>query len=116
MTLQHIALESDWQAAQASGTYPVSTRGRLISQEGYMHCSGSPAQLEGVLARFYADVTEPLLLLTLDAQSLAARGLTVRLEPAVPGTPVGSDTELFPHVYGGDLPVGCVSQVDRLRP
>lgn len=110
MTLQHIALESDWQVAQATGSYPVSTIGRTIAQEGFMHCSGSPEQLEGVLVRFYADVTEPLLLLTIDEASLAGHGLDVRYEPAV----VGGD-ELFPHVYGGDLPVGCVSRVDPLR-
>ncbi|WP_068265313.1 DUF952 domain-containing protein [Janibacter limosus] len=110
MTLQHIALESDWQAAQAAGTYPISTRGRLIAEEGFMHCSGSEQQRDAVAGRFYADVTEPLLVLTLDEQALATHGLDVRYEPAV----VGGD-ELFPHVYGGDLPVGCVSQVDPLE-
>ncbi|WP_433955285.1 DUF952 domain-containing protein [Janibacter indicus] len=110
MTLQHIALESDWQAAQERGTYPVSTLGRTIEQEGFMHCSGSPEQLQGVLGRFYRDVSEPLLVLTIDEVSLDGHGLDVRYEPAV----LGGD-ELFPHVYGGDLPVGCVSRVDRLR-
>lgn len=110
MTLQHIALESDWQAAQAAGSYPVSTRGRLIAEEGFMHCSASDEQRAGVLARFYSDVTEPLLLLTVDEQALDQHGLDVRYEPAV----VGGD-ELFPHVYGGDLPVGCVSQVDPVE-
>ena len=52
MPLQHIALESDWQAAQETGSYPVSTRGRTIAEVGFMHCSGSPAQLEGVLEHF----------------------------------------------------------------
>ena len=65
MTLQHIALESDWQAAQSAGSYPVSTRGRTIAEEGFMHCSGSAEQRDGVVARFYADVTEPLLVLSL---------------------------------------------------
>ena len=110
MTLQHIALESHWQAAQATGSYPVSTIGRTIAQEGFMHCSGSPEQLDGVLARFYADVAEPLLALTIDERALDEYGLDVRYEPAVAG-----GDELFPHVYGGDLPVGCVSQVGALR-
>ena len=110
MTLQHIALESDWQAAQQTGTYPVSTLGRSIAEEGFMHCSGSAEQLAGVLGRFYAGVSEPLLVLTLDEQFLGAHGLDVRYEPAG----LGGD-ELFPHVYGGDLPVGCVSQVDPLQ-
>lgn len=114
MTLQHIALESDWQAARARGSYPVSTLGQLIDDVGFMHCSGSAEQLEGVLRRFYADVTEPLLLLTLDEASLAEYGLLVRLEPPVPGASVTAQTELFPHLYGGDLPLGCVRRVDPL--
>lgn len=115
MTLQHIALESDWQSAQTTGAYPVSTLGRTIAEEGFMHCSGSPEQLDGVLRRFYSDVTERLLVLTLDEQALAGHGLTVRHEPPVPGTPVDPGVELFPHVYGGELPVACVSQVDPLE-
>ena len=112
MPLQHIALESDWLAARESGRYPVSTLGRTIAEEGFMHCSGSPAQLEGVLEHFYADLTEPLLVLTLDETVLAEHGLTVRWEPPVPGAPA---TELFPHVYGGDLPVECVARADQVR-
>ncbi|WP_068250387.1 DUF952 domain-containing protein [Janibacter corallicola] len=108
MSLQHIAFESDWSAAQAIGTYPVSTRGRLIADVGFMHCS-APDQTAGVLERFYADVTEPLLLLTLDESALAERGLEVRFEPPAAGV-----SELFPHVYGGDLPVACVGRVDPL--
>lgn len=115
MTLQHIALESDWHAAQESGTYPVSTRGARIADVGFMHCSGSAEQLAGVLERFYSDATEPLLVLTLDEQALADHGLSVRYEPPVPDAPVAAGTELFPHVYGGDLPVACVGDVSPLR-
>ena len=107
MTLQHIALESDWAAAQAVGSYPVSTRGQRIADVGFMHCSGSAEQLTGVLDRFYADVTELVLVLTLDESTLADHGLEVRFEPPAPGV-----SELFPHVYGGDLPIGCVARVE----
>lgn len=115
MALQHIALESDWQDAQVTGSYPVSTRGQQIIEVGFMHCSGSVEQLAGVLERFYSDVTEPLLVLTLDEQALADHGLVVRHEPSVPGAPVEEGTELFPHVYGGDLPVACVGDASHLR-
>lgn len=115
MALQHIALESDWQAAQEAGSYPVSTLGQTIAEVGFMHCSGSADQLAGVIERFYADVTEPLLVLTLDETALADHGLEVRHEPPVPGTPVRPGTELFPHVYGGDVPVACVGEVISLR-
>ncbi|WP_435201052.1 DUF952 domain-containing protein [Janibacter sp. GS2] len=115
MSLQHIALESDWQDAQITGSYPVSTRDHQIVEVGFMHCSGSAEQLAAVLERFYADVTEPLLVLTLDEQALADHGLVVRHEPPVPGAPVEEGTELFPHVYGGELPVACVGDVFPLR-
>jgi uncharacterized protein (DUF952 family) len=39
---------------------------------------------------------------------LGAHGLSVRRERPVPGA------DLFPHVYGGDLPVGVVVSVERL--
>lgn len=110
--IQHIALESDWHSAQESGRYPVSTRGRSIAEVGFMHCSGSAQQLEGVRARFYADVVEPLLVLTLDERALAECGLVVRYEPPVPGASADEGVDLFPHVYGGDLPVACVSRVE----
>ena len=51
-------------------------------------------------------------MLTLDETVLAEHGLTVRWEPPVPGAPA---TELFPHVYGGDLPVECVARADQVR-
>lgn len=106
MSLQHLALQSDWDAARESGTYTVSTRGRTIAEVGFMHCS-MPEQTGGVLERYYSDITEPLLLLTLDEAALADHGLEVRFEPPAPGV-----SELFPHVYGGDLPIGCVARVE----
>lgn len=114
MTLQHIAFARDWEQAQERGSYPWSTRGQRIADVGFMHCSGSADQLAGVLARFYADVTEPLLVLTLDRDALAQRGFEVRLEPPVPGRSVEEAGELFPHVHGGDLPVECVVRADPL--
>ena len=37
--LFHIALPEDWVAAQVAGAYTVSTRGRTLADEGYIHCS-----------------------------------------------------------------------------
>ena len=35
----HIALPDDWEAARRSGKYTASTRGRSLSEEGFIHCS-----------------------------------------------------------------------------
>ncbi|MDJ0770326.1 MAG: DUF952 domain-containing protein [Ilumatobacter sp.] len=86
----HIALPDDWNVARANGEYTVSTRGRSLEQEGFVHCSYL-RQLEGVANRFYADVTE-LVLLHIEPEFLEAE---IRAEPAADGS-----DELFPHVYG----------------
>lgn len=91
----HMALPEDWAAAQQEGEYRVSTRGRSLDEEGFIHGS-RPDQLVGVANRFYADVDE-LILLHIDPT-----GLDVRVEPAVHG-----GTELFPHVYGS-IPIAAV--------
>jgi uncharacterized protein (DUF952 family) len=84
----HLALASDWDDARRSGSYRVSTRGRTLEQEGFIHASHAH-QWQGVRDRFYADVTEPLVLLFIDPDRLRA---PVREEQ------VG--TESFPHIYG----------------
>ena len=86
----HLALAADWAAAQEAGDYRISTRGRTLEQEGFIHASRDD-QWVGVRERFYADVTEPLVLLEIDPLLLTAE---VR-EEAVPGT-----GEAFPHIYG----------------
>lgn len=90
-TIFHLALASDWEAAQASGAYTTSTRGRTLAEEGFIHASRAD-QWPAVRERFYADVTEPLLLLQIDTDRL---DVPVVEEPAVPG-----GTETFPHLYG----------------
>lgn len=98
--LLHIAQPDDWSAARATGEYRVSTRGRTLDEEGFIHCS-YPRQVEAVANRFYADTLE-LLLLHLDPDLIEAE---VRVEPAVEG-----GDELFPHVYG-PIPTAAVVAV-----
>lgn len=88
--LLHIALPDDWAAARAAGEYRISTRGKTLDDEGFIHCS-YPRQVEGVANRFYANTAE-LVLLHLDPDLIDAE---VRVEPGVEG-----GDELFPHVYG----------------
>ncbi|MEV6868466.1 DUF952 domain-containing protein [Streptosporangium subroseum] len=99
MNILHLALAADWDAARQAGEYRVSTLGRTLEQEGFIHACADQAQLHGVARRFYAEVTDPLVLLTIDPT-----GLDVRLE-----TPDDSP-EAFPHIYG-PLPLTAVISV-----
>ncbi|WP_433235772.1 DUF952 domain-containing protein [Streptosporangium sp. CA-135522] len=96
MTILHLALAADWEAARAEGEYRVSTLGRTLEQEGFIHACADHDQLRGVVERFYRDVTDPLVLLTIDPA-----GLDVRLE--VPA----DSPQAFPHIYE-PLPVTSV--------
>jgi glutathione S-transferase len=93
----HAALPDDWAAARAAGEYRISTRGRTLAEEGFVHCADRH-QLEAVANRFYADVPE-LVVLTIDTSAL---GAAVVREPPADGI-----DELFPHVYG-PIPVTAV--------
>ncbi|MGZ4598105.1 MAG: DUF952 domain-containing protein [Actinomycetes bacterium] len=99
----HIATARDWAAARAAGVYRVSTLGRSLEDEGFLHASRR-AQVEGVRRAFYADVDEPLVLLEIDPALVEA---PLRLE-----VPLGAQ-EAFPHIYG-PLPVAAVVDVREL--
>ena len=101
--LFHLALRRDWEAAQDDGEYRVSTRGRTLAEEGFLHASFGH-QWQGVRDAYYADVTEPLVLLEVDPARLDV--------PVVEEVPAGGD-EAFPHVYG-PLPVAAVVAVREL--
>ena len=100
MKIFHIATASDWEAAQASGAYTTSTRGVTLEEEGYIHASRAD-QWEGVRAAYYADVTEPLVLLEIDTELL---GVPVVEEPPAPDV-----EERFPHIYGPLRPSAVVA-------
>ena len=88
--IYHIAQAKDWDAALEAGEYRVSTIGRTLEDEGFIHTSTS-AQVRGVADAFYAGVPEPLVLLAIDE-----RRVTVPLQwDAVEGA-----AEPFPHLYG----------------
>jgi uncharacterized protein (DUF952 family) len=99
----HIALESEWEAAALSGDYRTSTLGRSLAEEGFIHASRRH-QLDGVRRLFYAQVTEPLVVLEIEPDRLK---VPLRLE-----APPGAD-EAFPHIYG-PLPVDAVVAVRAL--
>jgi glutathione S-transferase len=87
--LYHIALPEDWVAAQAGGSYAMSTRGRTLAEEGYIHCSFAE-QVAETARRFYGDLDD-VVVLRIDPQRLTS--------PVVVEDLVGAG-EAFPHVYG----------------
>jgi uncharacterized protein (DUF952 family) len=96
MRIYHIAARSDWEQALRSGVYTTSTRGRTLEQEGFLHAARAE-QVAGVLDRFYADVTDPLLLLEIDTDLLE-----------VPWQEDHVDHDTFPHIYGPLAPSSVV--------
>lgn len=86
----HLALAADWAAAQESGAYRISTLGRTLEQEGFLHASRAD-QWAAVKERFYAEVPEALVLLEIDPNRLTS-------ELRVEEVPEAGDS--FPHIYG----------------
>jgi glutathione S-transferase len=101
----HIAFASDWDTARQVEEYRVSTRGLSLDEVGFIHASTSREQTLSVASTFYRDVTEPLVLLSVDVD---------RVGSAVRDEFVGDAPVPFPHVYG-PIPVASVSAVAELR-
>lgn len=97
----HIARARDWQAARRAGEYRMSTEGRSLDDEGFVHCSADRAQVLTVAAAVYGDVRDDLVLLSVDETEL---GCPLRLEA------VGPTGERFPHVFG-PIPTHAVVRV-----
>lgn len=88
MQVFHVATVADWEEAKRSGAYTTSTRGRTLQEEGFIHAARRE-QVPGVYQRYYADLDEPMVLLTIE---------TDRLDVPWREDPVGEDT--YPHLYG----------------
>jgi phosphoethanolamine N-methyltransferase len=88
VVIYHVTDEATWAGSLAAGVHTSSSRGLSLADEGFIHCS-TAAQVDGVLSRFYAGVSN-LLLLHVDLDLLTS---PLRYDE-VPG--VGA----FPHVYG----------------
>ncbi|MGW7516259.1 DUF952 domain-containing protein [Streptomyces sp. NPDC054796] len=106
--LLHITERVLWDAARESGSYEMSTRGRTLHEEGFIHCS-LRHQLRSVAEMLYGADTDPadLVVLVIDSDRLTA---PVRFEPPAPGA-----DEEFPHLYG-PLPVDAVVDVEEWHP
>ncbi|MFI5550817.1 DUF952 domain-containing protein [Streptomyces sp. NPDC051738] len=102
----HITERSLWDAAREHGTYEMSTRGRTLAEEGFVHCS-TRAQLPTVAAFLYGSYDGPdeLVVLVVDPARL---DVPLKYEAPEPGS------EEFPHVYG-PIPVDAVVDVEVWR-
>ncbi|KAB2588125.1 DUF952 domain-containing protein [Streptomyces arboris] len=105
--LLHLAEAPLWEAARGTGTYEMSTRGRTLQEEGFIHLSLAH-QLPGVARMLYGSEGgaggHDLVVLAVDPARLTA---PLRYEAMKPGG------EEFPHLYG-PLPVAAVVEVRRL--
>jgi uncharacterized protein (DUF952 family) len=96
----HVATAAEWAAARRSGAYTTSTLGVTLEEEGFIHASRAD-QWEAVRERYYAEVTEPLVLLEIDTDLLDVPWVEELLAPEA--------TETFPHLYGPLSPAAVVS-------
>src|SRR5262249_17829734 len=93
--------ESDWRAAEQSGTYRLSTRGARLEEIGFVGAAFD-YQVAVVGAVLYSDALEPIVVLVIDTELLDVPVVAENLE--------GGD-EVFPHIYG---PVPTRAVVDVL--
>jgi uncharacterized protein (DUF952 family) len=102
-TILHITERALWEAARARGSYEMSTRGRTLRQEGFIHCS-TRAQLPKVADFLYGSYAGPdqLVVLVVDPARL---DVPLKYEAPEPGG------EEFPHIYG-PIPVDAVVAVE----
>lgn len=87
--IYHIAFAEHWARATRVGEYTVSTRGRTLAEQGFIHASD--ARQVAQVANFLYQAYDGLIVLVIDTDRLRP---PVRYENA-PGT-----DEAFPHIYG----------------
>lgn len=96
--LFHIARIADWEQARRDGAYRVSSLGKLLDDEGFIHLSFGH-QVKQVADAFYRGMAD-LVVLELDPERL--------------GAPVVIESG-FPHLYG-EIDPRAVEGVRSYRP
>jgi len=107
MTIYHIATVADWKKAKADGEYRISTKGRTLDEQGYIHASDLHQVLTVADSFYRDDDAGDLVLLEIDPEKLG-EGVEMRYED-VPGSP-----DPFPHIFGPITP-GAVTGIRLLR-
>lgn len=99
-TIFHITTAAAWRAAEEAGSYALSTKGRTLAEEGFIHASFR-RQVPMIGDLLYRGATEPIVVLEIEPSRL---DVEVRVENLDGGA------ELFPHLYG-PLPLSAVVAV-----
>jgi uncharacterized protein (DUF952 family) len=89
MHIYHIASQADWRKATENGAYRISTRGKTLDEQGFIH-AGDAEQVAPVANLVYGS-DDGLIVLAIDVDRLHSE---VRYD-SVPGW-----DRPFPHVYG----------------
>ncbi|MDW8171630.1 MAG: DUF952 domain-containing protein [Anaerolineae bacterium] len=97
--IYHCTTPQAWEEARRSGQYVHPS----LQEEGFIHLSQAD-QLSGVVARYYAD-RDDMILLVLDADE-AAQALDLRWEATKKPKPDGTP-DVYPHIYGA-IPAALV--------
>lgn len=93
MTIYHIAYATDWASAKANGEYRLSTKGRTLEEQGFIHASDLHQLLSTADFVYRDDDAAALVVLVIDPEKLGP-GIEVRYEQ-VPGS-----ADPFPHIFG----------------
>ncbi|MEO6115050.1 MAG: DUF952 domain-containing protein [Pseudolysinimonas sp.] len=92
MPIFHVTTVAEWEAAEAVGSYRMSTKGATLDEVGFIHAS-SAEQLPRVAAFLYSGTDAGLVVLELDDDGIRRSGIRIPWED-------GGAGELFPHIYG----------------
>ena len=87
--IYHIATAPDWEQACRDGHYAISTRGRTLAEQGFIHAS-TAGQVAPVANMIYKGLPD-LLVLIID---------TDRVDPEIRWEAVPGGDGPFPHIYG----------------
>lgn len=94
--IYHIAPQAELRAGVAAGQYAPAR----FAEDGFVHCTATPAAVLAVARDYFSGTTEPLLVLRIDPSRLTARLVYEAPAPLPGGSEHLRSGELFPHVYG----------------
>ena len=97
LTIYHLVPEASFRPCVQGDAYLPER----FADDGFIHCTGDIATLVKVANDYFADLSEPLLVLAIDTRRLRSR-LVFEAAAPIPGGGAShlADGVLFPHVHG----------------